>query len=224
MATETSRISRPVGTRTSSSSQAPDVEEIVPNYGWTDDNSGHFLLVDLRGFKKEDVILQVDGSSGHIIVKGERYTNEQKRVHFELKFAVSADADMENISGNFDNEILYVHVPKKASQGHRESGTEKGSHDNFERPPETESENDDHHGVAHRHHTPNSDDEEKRRKDVAEHIDDYPQNLTRKWEQKYMSRTLVEVLMRNKGVVITAVVAFCFGLYVSEKFHSWNAP
>ncbi|KHN19377.1 hypothetical protein glysoja_012297 [Glycine soja] len=53
----------------------------------------------------------------------------------------------------------------------------------------------------------------------------YSKKLTRKLEQKRdMSRALVEVLMRNKGVVTTAVVAFSFGLYVSNKFHSWNEP
>jgi len=51
MATETSRRSRRVGTRTNSSSEAPEVEEIVPNSGWTEDHSGHFLLVDLPGIQ-----------------------------------------------------------------------------------------------------------------------------------------------------------------------------
>lgn len=50
MATETSRrSSRRIGTN--SSSQAPEVEEIVPNSGWTEDHSGHFLLVDLPGIQ-----------------------------------------------------------------------------------------------------------------------------------------------------------------------------
>ncbi|KAK7354201.1 hypothetical protein VNO80_19660 [Phaseolus coccineus] len=229
MATETGTRSRRVGTRTNSSSQAPEVEEIVPNSGWTDDHSGHFLLVDLPEFKKEEVSLQVDGSSGHIIVKGERYTNEQKRVHFELKFAVPADADMENISGNFDNEILHVHVPKRGSQEHRESGIEKASNGHFERPHETESE--EHDGVkedygTQRYHTAHDEDSEneERRNKYTHKMDDYSENLTRKWEQKHISRAIVEVLVRNKGVVTTAILAFSFGLYVSHKFHSWNQP
>ncbi|WVZ21479.1 hypothetical protein V8G54_008801 [Vigna mungo] len=208
MATDTSRNSRRVGTN--SSSQAPEVEEIVPNSGWTEDHSGHFLLVDLPDFKKEEVSLQVDSSGGSIIVKGERYTNEQKRVHFELKFAVPADGDLENISGNFDSEILHVHVPKRASQEHRENGIQKASNAHFERAEETETEE---------HDAVNSENEERRH-----NIDDYSQNMTRKREHKDISRTAVEVLMRNKGVVTAAIVAFSFGLYVSHKFHSWNEP
>lgn len=173
--------------------------------------------------------LQVDGSSGRIIVKGERYTNEQKRVHFELKFAVPADADVENISGNFDSEILHVHVPKRASQDQKESGIEKASNGHFERAHEIEREEQDavkEDYVTQRYHTPHHEDsenEERRNKDTHK-IDDYSQNLTRKWEQKHISRALVEVVVRNKGVVATAIVAFSFGLYVSHKLHSWNQP
>ncbi|TKY73420.1 Inactive protein RESTRICTED TEV MOVEMENT 2 [Spatholobus suberectus] len=139
MDTETGRSRRRVGT-TSSSAAPPVAEEIVPNWGWTEDHSGHFLLVDLPEFRKEEVKLQVDGSTGRIIVEGERQTNEQKRVHFELTFPVPADSDMDNISGNFDSEILHVYVPKRTSQEHRESEIEKASNGNVERPQEIESE------------------------------------------------------------------------------------
>lgn len=179
----------------------------------------------ISDFKKEEVSLQVDSSGGRIIVKGERYTNEQQRVYFELKFAVPADADLENISGNFDSEILHVHVPKRASQEHRENGIQKASNAHFERAEETETEehdavNNDY--VARRYDTPhheNSENEERRH-----NMDDYSQSITRKREKKHISRTAMEVLMRNKGVVTAAIVAFTFGLYVSHKFHSWNEP
>jgi len=165
------------------------------------------------------VSLQVDTSGGCIIVKGERYTNEQKRVHFELKFAVPADADLENVSGNFDSEILHVHVPKRASQENRESGREKASN----RAEETETEEHDAVNEDYVGHGHDSENEERGNKDTH-NIYDYSQNLTRKREQKHLSRTLMEVLMRNKGVVTAAIVAFSFGLYVSHKFHSWNEP
>ena len=61
-------------------------------------------------FRKEEVTLQVDGSNDHIIVKGERQTNEQKHVHFELAFPFPPDSDVDNISGNFNREILHMHV------------------------------------------------------------------------------------------------------------------
>ncbi|KAK7411469.1 hypothetical protein VNO78_02902 [Psophocarpus tetragonolobus] len=214
MATETGRR-----TRTSSTSPASDVEEIVPNSGWINDHSAHFLLVDLPGFKKEEVALQVDASIGKIIVKGERQTNEQKRVHFELTFPVPPDSDIDNISGNFDSEILHVFIPKgKTSQEHKESDdeTEKlASNGNDKRPQEIESE---------KEHEDREWGERRNGNDV-QYMDDYSEKLKRKLEQKFsMSRAIVNVLMRNKGVVVTAVLAFSFGLYVSNKLHSWNTP
>lgn len=36
-------------TRPGARSRAPVVEEIVPNSGWTEDSTSHYLLVDLPG-------------------------------------------------------------------------------------------------------------------------------------------------------------------------------
>ncbi|KAG5046324.1 hypothetical protein AAZX31_06G181500 [Glycine max] len=236
MASEAAGITRRDGTRTTSAAAAAAavVEEIVPNSGWTDDHSSHFLLVDLPEFRKEEVTLQVDGSDGRIIVKGERQTNEQKRIHFELAFPLPPDSDVDNISGNFDSEILHVHVPKRAShQEHRESGHEierASNNGSVGRPQEIVSEEHEvvNEGRDHGHyqHEEDRDKKEERRNENAQYMDNgYSKKLTRKLEQKRdMSRALVEVLMRNKGVVTTAVVAFSFGLYVSNKFHSWNEP
>ncbi|RDX84474.1 hypothetical protein CR513_34469, partial [Mucuna pruriens] len=236
MASETGR--KRVGTRTSSSSSARVVEEIVPNSGWTEDHSGHFLLVDLpdslyplchlaSGFKKEEVQLQIDGSSGRIIVKGSRQTNEHKRVHFEVTFPVPADSDTDNISGNFDSEILYVYVPRRTSQEHRESEIEKAPNGNVERPQEIERE--EHHvvneGRDHVQHEEHGEKELERRNESAQRMGSFSDKLTRKWEQKHdVARALAEFLITNKVVVITALVAFSFGLYVSNKFNAWTAP
>ncbi|KAH1111824.1 hypothetical protein GYH30_010257 [Glycine max] len=185
-------------------------------------------------FRKEEVTLQVDGSTGRIIVKGERQTNEQKRVQFELAFPLPPDSDVDNISGNYDSEILHVHVPKQAShQEHNKesSDIEKASnYGSVEMPQEIESEEhnvvDEGRNHGHEQHKEDREKKKERRNENAQHMDDYySKKLTSKLEQKRdMSRALEEVLMRNKGVVTTAVVAFSFGLYVSNKFHSWKEP
>ncbi|KAG5035506.1 hypothetical protein JHK87_010416 [Glycine soja] len=173
-------------------------------------------------FRKEEVTLQVDGSTGRIIVKGERQTNEQKRVQFELAFPLPPDSDVDNISGNYDSEILHVHVPKQAShQEHNKesSDIEKASnYGSVEMPQEIESEEhnvvDEGRNHGHEQHKEDREKKKERRNENAQHMDDYySKKLTSKLEQKRdMSRALEEVLMRNKGVVTTAVVAFSFGL------------
>ncbi|KAK7304593.1 hypothetical protein VNO77_42476 [Canavalia gladiata] len=188
-----------IGTRTrtrtsssSSSSSTPVVEHIVPNSVWKEDPSGHCVVVELPEFKKEEVKLQIDGSSERIIVKGERQANEEKRVRFEVTFAVPTDSDMDNINGNFASEILYVYVPKR----NRAIETEKVSNSIVESAEEIE----------------NEEHEKDREK---EEIENENAELTRKWEQECdMSKTAVEILRRNKGIVITAVVAFSFGFAI----------
>ncbi|XP_020231990.1 uncharacterized protein LOC109812438 [Cajanus cajan] len=233
MAIETGRNTRRVGTRTSPSSPEPLVEEIVPNSAWTEDHAHHFLLVDLPEFTKEEVELQVDSSTGRIFVKGERQTDEHKCFRFELAFPLPADSDMDNISGNFDSEteILHVYVPKRSSQEHRETDDEiqNVSNGNVERPQEIESDHEYHNAVnEERDHSPHDWGREKEeiKNENAHNIEGFSDGLTRrKLVQKHnVSRALVEVLMRNKGVVGTAIMAFSFGLYVSHKFHSWSAP
>ncbi|KAL2340806.1 hypothetical protein Fmac_008746 [Flemingia macrophylla] len=237
-----------MATETGRNTSEPVVEEIVPSSAWTEDHAHHILLVDLPEFTKEEVQLQVDVASGRIIVKGERQTDEHKRVHFDLTFPLPVDSYMDNISGNFDREteILYVNVPKRTSQEkHRESKAPQNlfvtpasaffspDHSynsseiaNVKRQQEIESDHEEHN--EKRDHYPHNWDREKKeiKNECAPCMEDLSGGLiTSKLGQKHnSSRALMKVLMRNKGVVGTAVIAFAFGLYVSHKFHSWNSP
>ncbi|KAJ1438964.1 HSP20-like chaperone [Sesbania bispinosa] len=229
-----------VGIRTIA--RTPVVEEIVPNSGWTEDSTGHYLLVDLPEFRKQEVKLQVD-SHGRIVVKGERQANEQKRVRFQLTFPAPVDSDMDKIAGNFDGGILYVTVPKRIAQENRESETEQAGNGHVEREEENNSHepnaanegrdpnqhvsqteqqidshepNADNEGRDTSHHVSHTEQEEKRNENA--HISDFPEQVIRKLEQESMLRSAAEVLRKNKGIVITAVIAFSMGLFVSSKF------
>ncbi|XP_061346678.1 22.0 kDa heat shock protein-like [Gastrolobium bilobum] len=206
------RVTARVGVRTSA--QTPVVEEIVPNSGWTEDSAGHYLLVDLPEFSKEEVKLQVD-SNGRIIVTGERQANERKRVHFQLTFPVPVDSDMDKIEGKFDGGILYVTVPKRNAKENKESETEKAENGSAVRAKENDShepntENEGRDPSLHDNHT---EQEEKRN-----------ENAQGTMLRSAMLRSALEVLRKNKGIVITAVVAFSLGLLVSHQFQSSTAP
>lgn len=171
--------------------------------------------------------LEVD-DSGHIIVRGERLTNEQKRVRFELTFPLPFDSDMDKIAGNFDSEILYVYVPRLSSQENKESHEiEEAANGNVESPEEIESQepfNADNEGRDHSQQYRER--EKEQRKNEKAHMEGFSEEVMRKWGRETgMSRgAAVDVLRRNKGIVITAVIAFSFGLYVSHKFQSLTAP
>ncbi|CAJ1944034.1 unnamed protein product [Sphenostylis stenocarpa] len=275
-ARDTTRVG--VGTR----ARTPVVERIVPNSGWTQDSAGHYLLVDLPEFRKEEVKLQVD-SYGRIVVMGERKINEWKQDYFRLTFPAPVDADMDRIAGKFDGGILYVTIPKqvtqhskenkirKAESGKVESVEESGSHRHGNGEVERAEENDSHrcgngkveraeendnrrHGNgkveiaeendSHRHENGKveraeesdshaSNDHEGRRdpshdkhteqevkRNENKYIAEFPEQVIRKWEQESMLRGAVEVLRKNKGIVVTAVIAFSLGLFVSQKLNN----
>ncbi|MED6174100.1 hypothetical protein PIB30_065700 [Stylosanthes scabra] len=232
------RNSARVGARTSSS-RGPVIEEIVPSSGWTEDSAGHYLLVDLPEFKKEEVKLQID-SYGRIIVKGERHPNERKRVRFHLTFPVPVDSDTDKVAGKFDAGILYVTVPKRITQVNKESEGVKAASSNVERAEENKRQEQAANGNAeraeHEHREPIADDnvgrdhsqedsnreQEVRRRENSQ-IGEFSEGMFRKWEHEPVVRNAVEVLKKNKGIVITAVIAFSLGILISRRFQS-SAP
>ncbi|KAK9054485.1 hypothetical protein SSX86_025563 [Deinandra increscens subsp. villosa] len=98
-----------------SSSSSLVFEEFVPPSAWTEDSTCHYLLVDLPGFKKQELKLQVDNGT-HVLISGERQERENKYKRFEQSFELPKDADIQKITGKLDAEILYVSVPKKVGQ------------------------------------------------------------------------------------------------------------
>nr|ACJ85163.1 unknown [Medicago truncatula] len=56
------------------------------------------------------------------------------------------------------------------------------------------------------------------------HMRDFSEQVMRKWDQETMLRSALDVLMKNKGIVATAVIAFSLGMYVSSKFQFSEAP
>ncbi|KAL4633780.1 hypothetical protein ACB092_04G147100 [Castanea dentata] len=100
------------------------VEDYVPYSGWTEDVNGRYLLIDLPGFKKEDIKLSVDGS-GNIKATGQRQVNEDKMAYFDQSFKLPENSDVDKISARFEGEILYVTVPKQAVEEKREHETVK---------------------------------------------------------------------------------------------------
>ncbi|KAL2936058.1 17.6 kDa class II heat shock protein [Bienertia sinuspersici] len=86
-------------------------EEITPSSGWTQSPDIHCLLVDLPGFEKDEIKLNVD-ESGSIVVSGRRRIGAEKQVHFEKSFSVPEDGDIKRMSTIFQGDTLKVSVPK----------------------------------------------------------------------------------------------------------------
>ncbi|KAL8217579.1 hypothetical protein R6Q57_020952 [Mikania cordata] len=220
-------------------------EEFEPPSAWTEDSTCHYLLVDLPGFKRQELKLQVENRT-HILVSGERQVRENKYKRFEKSYELPKDADIEKITGKLDGEILYISVPKKVEE-HKEikngSNLEPASssnEDDNDKKSETDESDDEQQHTEIKHdivpapaQAPLSDENEYGKNSSAYENDykDGENDLDRKkhssgfddnWGQdaELFLRLAMEKLRKNKGVVVTAIFAFSLGVLVTQKFQS----
>ncbi|KAG6635388.1 hypothetical protein I3843_11G038800 [Carya illinoinensis] len=158
------RDTRPCGGRRCSH---PVVEEFVPSSCWMEGPRSHSLAVDLPGFKKDELKLQVT-CSGDLVLSGERKVHEEKTVHVEKTFEVPKNADIDKTTGKFSGGILSVTVPKQVV-------------------------------------------DEKRNVWFCD------QDQITKDLKNTNSENVVEMLQRNKGIVMTAILAFSLGVLVTVR-------
>lgn len=149
----------------------------------------------------EEVKLQVNNQD-QIIVSGERKVTENKYARFEQKFRVPENSDIANVTGKFEGELLYVTVPKKKIQKESGEGDTNGTTE------KAEGEN-----VG----TQNAPNEEG--KLLSETVNT---SEIEKWRIRgsWVVESVKEKLKKRKGIVLTAVLAFSLGVFVSQKLHS----
>ena len=113
---------------------------------------------------------------------------------------------------------------KVFGNGKVERAEEKDSHQHGNGEVERAAENDSHAPNADEGRIgPNQHDnhiEHEVKRHENEHIGEFPEQVIRNWHQESMLRSAVGVLRKNKGIVVTAVIAFSLGLFVSHKFNS----
>ncbi|PRQ16110.1 putative HSP20-like chaperone [Rosa chinensis] len=243
----------------------PTRVKIVPGSGWTEDSNGHYLLVDLEGFNKEKVKLEVNTTEGHLTVTGERQVNVREHVYIEENFPIPANSDVDKITGKFDGEILYVTVPKVVAvvQENKEPEIVEAKEPEIivakkepemveakmepeivqpkkepeivqekQRPEIIENQKVEAVQAAENTHLRAPKNNDGKYRDKYDGTNDAqpnrllgnariyfsPENI-RKWEEdKGILRSAMEVLSKNKGMVITAIVAFSLGMLISQKF------
>ncbi|KAF5476952.1 hypothetical protein F2P56_003639 [Juglans regia] len=103
------------------SSQNPVVEEFVPSSCWMENPRTHSLVVNLPGFKKDELELQVT-CSGDLMISGERKAHEEKIVSFKKTIEVPKNTNMDKTTAKFIGEVLFVTVPKQVVDEKRNVG------------------------------------------------------------------------------------------------------
>lgn len=177
-----------------------------------------------QGFRKEELSLQL-ASTGHIIISGERRVDENKSVYFEESFEVPENSDTDNIKSKFDGEFLHVTLPKlsvaeqdkpqelshgnDAANGLGETTVEKQT--NIDK-PESQSKRED--------------DEEEERHPKGEamgkeacQVASFPKETLKKWEEEESPLEMaMKFLKKNKGAVVSVVIAFSVGVFICRTF------
>ncbi|KAH0703315.1 hypothetical protein KY285_017593 [Solanum tuberosum] len=185
-------------------------EDIEPSSGWIEDAENHYLLIDLpEGFKREEVKLQVD-TFDNIKVSGERKVGEYKFIRFQKSTKAPEKSKSEDTSARLEDGILFVIIPKElpvnnerdeaaiASSGHEENQQE-----------EIES------SKGH-----DTEEKENHKEGLSGDEEFHDAKMAKKWHEVYLVAAGKEILKNNKTIVITALLAFSFGVYVSQKYQS----
>ncbi|XWS48066.1 hypothetical protein CRYUN_Cryun13aG0040500 [Craigia yunnanensis] len=206
-------------------------EKFVPASDWTQDANANYLFVDLPGFKKEQLRLEIASTGHHITISGERIVNENKCMYFQQTFALPENSDMDNISGKFDGDFLHVTVPRKSvveENKQQESGNENytnsiGETSVQEEPNnhgENQSKHEEEHGDLHEQRWDNEAKGEMISKETCR-VASFPKEMMRKWEQEDSPLEMaMKFLKKNKGVVLSIVIAFSIGVLVRRMFES----
>ncbi|XAR65450.1 hypothetical protein NMG60_11009586 [Bertholletia excelsa] len=219
-------------------------EEITPPSAWTEDSNAHYLIIDLPGFKKDWLKLYVD-DQGNIVVTGDKPDISNKITRFQQRFKVPANSEIEKISGKLEGEVLYVTVPKQVKEEkttRRDEIEEKREHlreaeeardrettdfvekkpdhqaiNGVEKKPDRKAIN----GVEIKPDRQVINGVEKKPEHRGEH--GYQENrLDREegFQKPSILENAVQIMRNNKGIVITAVLAFSLGVYLSQRLQS----
>ncbi|XP_021285693.1 18.2 kDa class I heat shock protein-like [Herrania umbratica] len=175
-------------------------EKFVPTSDWTQDAKGNYLFVDLPGFKKEELRLELT-STGHINISGERAVDENKSIYFVETLALPENSDTDNISGNFDGDFLHVTVPRRpVVEENKQEDDEITRNENGNPTAEKTSVQEE----------PNNNEEKG---DVSK-------------ETSYLRvaslplEMAMKFLKKNKGAVLSVAIAFSIGMLVCRTFES----
>ncbi|XP_021286979.1 inactive protein RESTRICTED TEV MOVEMENT 2-like [Herrania umbratica] len=196
-------------------------DKFVPPSFWTEDAKGSYLLdIDLPGFKHEEVRIELP-SAGHIKIEGERIVNENKCIYIDQTFPLPENSDLDNIVGKFEGERLYITVPKILAAEQDEDEDSRENDENTNSTAEEANSNDENqrkheqsHGAIHPH-----DSNKKGKRNEACRVASFPKEIVKKWNKEDNPLQMaIKCLKRNKGVVLSIVISFSLGVWVSQLF------
>ncbi|KAL9663765.1 hypothetical protein QQ045_019156 [Rhodiola kirilowii] len=89
----------------------PLYEDITPSSRWADGTNGRSFVIDLPGFKKEEVNLEID-ESRNVTIKGRHDVGNNRFRRFTMTVKAPEDTEMKKIVGDLEGGLYTVVFPK----------------------------------------------------------------------------------------------------------------
>ncbi|KAG9452095.1 hypothetical protein H6P81_004999 [Aristolochia fimbriata] len=90
-------------------------EELQPQSDWVRESGSNTLIIDLQGFKKEQLKVQLD-NIGNLKISGERPVTDNRWARFRKDFRIPENSNLNEIRAKFEKGTLYVIIPKTITQ------------------------------------------------------------------------------------------------------------
>ncbi|XP_039069344.1 16.9 kDa class I heat shock protein 1-like [Hibiscus syriacus] len=195
-------------------------QKFEPSSDWTHDDKASYLLVDLPGFKEEQLRLEL-ASSGHIIISGERIVDDNKSLYFEQSFPLPDNSDTDKINGKFDSDFLHIMVPK-LSVAEEEDKEQKISDEHHAGDMNQGDRNQSKHEDHEQRYSGEEVDEATKGETTgkeASRVASFPKEMVKRWEGgEGPLEMAINFLMKNKGAVVSVVIAFSVGVFICRTF------
>lgn len=184
----------------------------------------------VEGFKKDQVKLQVD-EYGHLIVSGESQVNEMKHVRFQQPYKLPDNSNIEDTTAKFEDDILYIVIPKKATAATEgieddygkiiDSQSDHSQEENKQKALDKDAVPDKAaYKIGNNIRTEEGMDEESKGGGGGEEFQDA--KVENHSSEGSLLGTLGVQLIKNKGFLVTAVLAFSLGVLVSQKIQTFQ--
>ncbi|CAN4086067.1 unnamed protein product [Withania somnifera] len=135
-----------------------------------------------------------------------------KFIRFQKSMKAPEKSKCEDSSARLEDGILYIIIPKELPENNErhEAAVSTSDHEENQQKNREEVES-----------NLNGDDTDQRENDKEAGLSDeeefHDAKMANKWHESHLVAAGKQILWKNKNIVITALIAFSFGVYVSHK-------
>ncbi|ESW17572.1 hypothetical protein PHAVU_007G250400 [Phaseolus vulgaris] len=90
-------------------------QDFEPFHEWAQDEEAHTLILMLKGFRKENLRVQI-GTNRRLKVRGEEQISENKWRRINKEFVIPPHSSTNGIKAKLQGDLLYIRIPKSITE------------------------------------------------------------------------------------------------------------